>query len=151
LLAQIEAELADVKFSAVEKWRLRQRAGLVRELLTGAYHLRRRDLDRGLRLGRSSGDKAAPLIGSDLPELERPLPAIRPDCTGADTGVVEKNIDAAEPITSRLSDLLGRGIVGQIRLDCEEVGSLALLTRARRKRFQRLSIAIDTGDPDARR
>jgi hypothetical protein len=44
--------LGSVRFwlSAVEKWRLRQRAGLVRGLLTGGYHLARRDLDRGLRL-----------------------------------------------------------------------------------------------------
>jgi hypothetical protein len=35
-LEQIEAELADVKVSAVEKWPLRQRAGLVRGLLTGS-------------------------------------------------------------------------------------------------------------------
>jgi hypothetical protein len=34
MLEQIEAELADVKVSAVEKWRLRQHAGLVRRLLT---------------------------------------------------------------------------------------------------------------------
>jgi hypothetical protein len=44
---EIEAEFADVKVSAVEKWRLRRRAGLVRELLTGAYHPPRRDLERG--------------------------------------------------------------------------------------------------------
>jgi hypothetical protein len=33
MLEQIEAELADVKVSAVEKWRLRQRAELMRGLL----------------------------------------------------------------------------------------------------------------------
>jgi hypothetical protein len=42
-------------------------------------------------------DKAAPLI-RDLPEFERTLPAVRPDRTGADAGVVDENIDAAEPI-----------------------------------------------------
>jgi hypothetical protein len=35
MLEQIEADRADVKVSAVEKWRLRQRAGLVCGLLTG--------------------------------------------------------------------------------------------------------------------
>jgi hypothetical protein len=34
MLQQIEAELADVKVSAAEKWRLRQRAELMRGLLT---------------------------------------------------------------------------------------------------------------------
>jgi hypothetical protein len=33
MLQQIEVELADVKVSAAEKWRLRQRAELVRRLL----------------------------------------------------------------------------------------------------------------------
>ena len=50
----IEAELADVKLSAIEKWRLRQRAGLVRQLLTGAPSLSRRDLGRDLPLGSRS-------------------------------------------------------------------------------------------------
>jgi hypothetical protein len=36
MLEKIETELADVKVSAVEKWRLRQRAGLVRRLLSPA-------------------------------------------------------------------------------------------------------------------
>jgi hypothetical protein len=34
MLETIEAELADVKVSAAEKWRLRQRAELVRGLIT---------------------------------------------------------------------------------------------------------------------
>jgi len=34
MLEQIEAELADVKVSAVEMWRLRQRVGLVCRLLS---------------------------------------------------------------------------------------------------------------------
>jgi hypothetical protein len=34
MLETIEAELADVKVSAAEKWRLRQRAELMRGLLT---------------------------------------------------------------------------------------------------------------------
>ena len=33
MLEKIEAELANVKVSAVEKWRLRRRAELMRELL----------------------------------------------------------------------------------------------------------------------
>ena len=35
MLEKIEAELADMKVNAAEKWRLRQRAELVRGLLTG--------------------------------------------------------------------------------------------------------------------
>jgi hypothetical protein len=46
MLEQIEASLTDVKASAAEKWRLRQRAELVRRLLTGGLSPRR-DLDRG--------------------------------------------------------------------------------------------------------
>jgi hypothetical protein len=34
MLEQIEADLADVKVSAAEKWRLRQRAEMVRGLLS---------------------------------------------------------------------------------------------------------------------
>jgi hypothetical protein len=35
MLDEIEAELADMKVNAAEKWRLRRRAELVRRLLTG--------------------------------------------------------------------------------------------------------------------
>jgi hypothetical protein len=42
-------------------------------------------------------DKAAPLIGRDLPELEGTLPAVRSDGARADPGVVDEDIDAAEP------------------------------------------------------
>ena len=35
MLAEIATEIADVKVSAVEKWRLRQRAEMVSGLLTG--------------------------------------------------------------------------------------------------------------------
>jgi len=48
---QIEAKLADGKVSAVGKWRLRQRAGLVRRLITGGLRQPRRELERGLPLG----------------------------------------------------------------------------------------------------
>jgi hypothetical protein len=59
MLEQIEAELADGKVSAAEKRRRRQRAELVRGLITGAYHLPRRDLARAGRRAafRSSGGK----------------------------------------------------------------------------------------------
>jgi hypothetical protein len=56
MLEQIEAELADGRVSTLGKWRLHQRAGLVRGLLTVGLSPPRRDLDRSLRLGsRSSG------------------------------------------------------------------------------------------------
>jgi hypothetical protein len=48
-------------------------------------------------------------------------------------------------------NLIGRGVGGQIRLDGEQFGSLALLTRGRGQHFLRLTVAIDAGDPDARR
>jgi hypothetical protein len=80
---------------------------------------------------------------------ERPLPAIRSDCTGADTGVVDENIDATEPIAGGLGDLLRRGVVGQIGLEREQFGPLSLLTRTRGECLQRLAVAIDAGDPDA--
>jgi hypothetical protein len=66
-------------------------------------------------------DKAAPLIRSDLPEFERALPAVWPDRTGADAGIVDENIDAAEPIARGFGDLLGRGVAGQIGLDGEQI------------------------------
>jgi hypothetical protein len=64
-------------------------------------------------------DKAAPLIWRDLPEFERALPAVWPDRTGADAGVVDEDVDAAEPIARGFGDLLGRGVAGQIGLDGE--------------------------------
>ena len=88
------------------------------------------------------------LIWCDLPELERPMPAVRPDCPRADA-VVNENVDAAEPIAGGFGDLLGRGVVSQIRLDREEVGSLASLTCAGGECFQRPTISIDAGDLDA--
>ncbi len=100
---------------------------------------------------RVNRDKAAPLIRRDLPEFEGALPTIWTDCSRADAGIVDEDVDAAQPIAGGFGDLLGRGVASQIRLDGEEFGPLSLLTRARRKRSQRLSIAIDTGDPDARR
>jgi hypothetical protein len=48
VLEQIEAELADVKMSAVEKWRFRQRAGLVRRLLSPAQSRSEPEPDYGL-------------------------------------------------------------------------------------------------------
>ena len=78
-------------------------------------------------------DEAAPLIGRNLPELEGALPTIRSDCAWADPGVVHEDIDAAEPGARGFGDLIGRGVIGQIRLDGEQIGRLALLTRACRK------------------
>ncbi len=77
-------------------------------------------------------DKAAPLIGSDLPEFERALPAVGPDCPWADPGVVDEDVDGAEPIAGGFSDLLDRGIAGKIGLDGEQFGPLSLLMCARR-------------------
>ncbi len=96
-------------------------------------------------------DKAAPLIGRDLPEFERALPAVRPDRTGADPGIVDQDIDPAKPGACRSGDLVGGRIRCQIGLDGEELVCLSLLARARRKRPQRITVAIDAGDPDARR
>src|SRR5215472_898686 len=41
-------------------------------------------------------NEAPPLIGRDLPELERALPAVWPDCTGAYSRVVDEDVDAAK-------------------------------------------------------
>jgi len=109
-------------------------------------HDRVRQSERRRRVDR---DKAAPLVRRDLPKFERALPAIRSNCTGANPGVVDEDVDAAEPVAGGLTDLPGRGVAGQIGLNGEQVAGLALLTRVRRKRLQRLSIAIDAGDPDA--
>ena len=67
----------------------------------------------------------------------------------ADAGIVDENIDPAKPGPRRLGDLLGRGVAGQVGLDWEQIGRLALLTRARREGLERLTISIDAGDPDA--
>jgi hypothetical protein len=59
------------------------------------------------------------------------------------------DVGAAKSGAGRLGDFIDRGVVGQIRLEGEEVGRFSLLTRARRKRLQRLKISIDAGDLDA--
>ena len=61
-------------------------------------------------------DEAAPLIGRDLPELEGALPAIQSDGARADPGVVNEDVDAAEPGARGFGDLIDGGVVGQIRL-----------------------------------
>jgi hypothetical protein len=53
-------------------------------------------------------DEAAPLIGRDLPELEWALPTVRTDRARADPGVVDEDVDAAEPGARGFSDLIGR-------------------------------------------
>jgi hypothetical protein len=75
-------------------------------------------------------DIPAPLIGRDLPELEGALPAIRPDGARADPGVVDEDVDAAEPGSHGLGDLVGCRVVGQVRLNGEQLRRFALLTRA---------------------
>ena len=96
-------------------------------------------------------DKAAPLIGRDLPEFERAPPAVRTDCAWADAGIVDEDVDAPEPTAGGFGDLPGCGIVGQIGLDGEQLVRLAPLTGTRGERFQRVTVAIDPGDPDVRR
>jgi hypothetical protein len=80
-------------------------------------------------------DEAPPLIGRDFPALERVLPAIRSDSPGADPGVVHQDVDAAEPGARGFGDLIDCGIVGEIRLDGEQLGRFALLARVCRKRL----------------
>jgi hypothetical protein len=63
------------------------------------------------------GDKAAPLIRRDLPEFERALPAVRPDCTWADPGVVDEDVDAAKLAARGFGDCVRRRLVGQIGSD----------------------------------
>jgi hypothetical protein len=69
-------------------------------------------------------NEAAPLIGRDLPELEGVLPTIWTDCSRADAGIVDQDVDAAEPIAGGFGDLLGRGVLGKIGLDGEQFGPL---------------------------
>jgi len=57
-------------------------------------------------------NKPTPLIGRDFPELEGALPAIRPDSARADPGVVDEDVDAAEPSARGLDDLIDRGVTG---------------------------------------
>jgi hypothetical protein len=61
----------------------------------------------------------------------------------------DEDVDAAEPGSGGPGDLIGRGVIGQIRLDGEQIGRLALLACAGGECPQRLTVAIDTGDPDA--
>jgi hypothetical protein len=75
-------------------------------------------------------DEAAPLIGRNLQEFDRAVPTIRSDCAWADPGVVDEDIDAAEPGSRGADDLIGRGVTGQVGLDGEEIVPLSLLTGA---------------------
>jgi len=103
------------------------------------HHFRHHGIRERQRCRRVHCDEAAPLIGRDLPEFERPLPAIRSNCSRADAGVVDQDVDAAKSGVRGLGDFTDRGVVGQIRLDGEEVGRLVLLTRVRREPLQRLT------------
>jgi hypothetical protein len=55
------------------------------------------------------------------------------DCTWADAGIVDQDVDAAKPIAGGLRDRLGRGVAGQIRLDGEQLARFPMLTRTCRK------------------
>jgi hypothetical protein len=57
-------------------------------------------------------DETAPLIRRDLPELEGPLPTVWTDCSRAYTGVVDEDVDAAEPGVRGFCDLIDRGVIG---------------------------------------
>ena len=61
---------------------------------------------------------------------------------------VDEDIDAAKPGARGLGDLIDRGVAGQIRLDGEEIVPLSLLTCAGGECLQRLTVAVDAGDPD---
>ena len=82
-----------------------------------AHHLRNHRIRQRQRCGGVDGDKAVPLIRRDLPEFERALPAVRPDCTWADAGVVDEDVDVAEPIAGSFGDLLDCGVINQIGLN----------------------------------
>jgi hypothetical protein len=86
-----------------------------------AHHFGHNRVRQGQRRRRVHRDEAAPLIGRDLPEFEGTLPAVRPDCSRADAGIVDQDVDAAEPIAGGSGDLLGRGIAGEIGLNGEKV------------------------------
>jgi hypothetical protein len=62
-------------------------------------------------------DKAAPLIRGDLPEFEGALPTIWTDCTWADAGIVDEDIDAAKLGARSFGDRVRRGVLGQIGSD----------------------------------
>ena len=81
-----------------------------------AHHFGHNRIRERQRCRRVYCDEAAPLIGSDLPELERPLPTIRSNCTRTNAGIVDQDVNASEPIAGGLGDLPGRDVVGQIGL-----------------------------------
>ena len=94
-------------------------------------------------------NEAAPLIGRDLPEFEGTLPAVRPDCSRADAGIVHQNVDASEPIAggfgiSSAAESRARS-VRMVRRSSPSPCSRALAA----KRLQRFSIAIYPRYPDA--
>ena len=83
MLAEIATEIADVKVSAVEKWRLRQRAEMVSGLLTGG-----RSTYPALVEIATSGSARAPPVWAAWPgELARGhQPSFRPLRTPARRG-----------------------------------------------------------------
>ena len=116
-----------------------------------AHHVGHDRVRQGQRCSCVDRDKSAPLIGRDLPDFLSRGKAIRSNCTGANPGVVDEDVDAAEPIAGRFGDLLGGGVAGQIGWYGEQVVRVALLIRVRREDRQRLTIAINPSYADAGR
>jgi len=98
-----------------------------------AHHLGHDRVCERPRRCRVHRDKAAPLIGRDLPEFERALPTIRADRARTDPGIVDKDVDAPKPGAGSSGDLIGCGVAAQIPLDGEQFGGLSLFARHRRK------------------
>ena len=79
---------------------------------TLAHHLGHDGIRQRQRCGRVNRDEAAPLIGRNLPELEGAPPTVWTDCSRANTGVVDEDVDAAEQGARGFGGLIAPGVAG---------------------------------------
>src|SRR5207248_11027425 len=73
-------------------------------------------------------DELAPLVGGDIPEAQRLLPIARAQRRLPDPGIVDQDVDRAEPAASLPDDVGDSGLAAQIGLDRHQVRLSDLLT-----------------------
>src|SRR5207248_7785723 len=94
-------------------------------------------------------DELAPLVGGDIPEAQRLLPIARAQRRLPDPGIVDQDVDRAEPAASLPDDVGDSGLAAQIGLDRQQVRLPALLTRRGADRIKAVAAAVDRRNADA--
>ena len=89
-----------------------------------------------------------PLLRRDLPEPDRVLPVVAADRRLPDPGVVDQDVDRAEPLARRRDDFVDGVVARQIGLDRQQRRLLALLAGAPGERGQPFGGPVRGRDPD---